>query len=634
MLTLPAFSGQMPAGGDYNYVAAEIVALREHLQWGTQVVWSFGPLGYFNEPFYMDFNSWLIAFSANLAGHVLLFAVIALYLTRINARPWIYVFVAAVVLLTFDRYAGHDFERFAVLDQKVAIASVLLLYLALETSRRREAVGLATIAGLAIAYLFLDKGTFLIAGAGIAAVFIVLCAAQRRPAALVALAASITLGFVTLWLLAGQAIANIPAYFRTMYEIVAGYTPAMSVTDSPAALNAMDQVLLTAGLLALAASAAAIAARFRDWPLVRLALLSAPLIWLQYKNSFARFDENRALEFWALLGVVLGLALAYQIAATDIRRPQVWPAAAALIVCLSLVAGLGPYIGGFSNASPMASTFPFPHNVASYRRAAPLFVDPDLRAREDAQVLATMRLEPLPQAVVDELRGGTVDVVPFDLQEAFGYGLAWDPQPIWLSYSAWTSYLDHLNAQHFSGASAPRFVLFSAFTIDGRYPLFDEPEAYRVLFQRYQVVALAGDYVVLELMPGTSPQAETAAGNAYGQLGKWITVPSHGALRLYGRVHVDYSALGEAMNLLNGPPRLTIRLKYGDGQVSPEYRYVAAVGFDGLDLTGYAPDTNSVTQVLSGQFSQPIQAVEINANEPTAAYHNDITVQFFTVPVL
>lgn len=623
----------MPAGGDYNYVAAEIVALREHLQWGTQIVWSFGPLGYFNEPFYMDFNSWLIAFTANLVGHVGLFAVIALFLTRIRARPWIYVFVAAVVLLTFDRYAGHDFERFAVLDQKVAIASVLLLYLALETSRRSEAVGLAIVAGLAIAYLFLDKGTFLIAGAGIAAVFIVLSAAQRRLGALVALVASMTLGFIAIWLLAGQSIANIPAYFRTMYEIVAGYTPAMAFTDNPASLHAMDQVLLTAGLLGLAALAVAIAARLRDWPLVRLALLSAPLVWLQYKNSFARFDENRALEFWALLGVVLGLALAYQVATTELRRPQAWPAAAALVVCLVLVAGLGPYIGGLSETGPMAPTFPFPHNLASYRHAAPLLLDPSVRATDDAQVLATMRLQPLPQDVVDELRAGTVDVVPFDLQEAFGYGFAWDPQPIWLSYSAWTPYLDHLNAQHFSGASAPRFVLFSAFTIDGRYPLFDEPEAYRVLFQRYQVVALAGNYLVLEQAPSTSLQAETAAGSASGTLGEWITVPSHGALRLYGRLHVSYSLLGEAMNLLNGPPRVTIRFRYGDGEVSPEYRYVAALGPDGLDLSGYALDTDSVQQVLSGQFSQPIQAVEINVNEPIAAYQNDVRVQFFTVPV-
>src|SRR5437868_717351 len=45
VLTVPAFTGAMPAGGEYNYVAAEIVALRDHLQWGTEVVWSYGPLG-------------------------------------------------------------------------------------------------------------------------------------------------------------------------------------------------------------------------------------------------------------------------------------------------------------------------------------------------------------------------------------------------------------------------------------------------------------------------------------------------------------------------------------------------------------------------------------------------------------
>src|SRR5437660_1496825 len=63
VLTVPAFAGAMPPGGEYNYVAAEIVALREHLQWGTQVVWSYGPLGYMNEPVYFDFSSWIVAFT-------------------------------------------------------------------------------------------------------------------------------------------------------------------------------------------------------------------------------------------------------------------------------------------------------------------------------------------------------------------------------------------------------------------------------------------------------------------------------------------------------------------------------------------------------------------------------------------
>src|SRR5581483_8673368 len=136
-----------------------------------------------------------------------------------------------VVILTFDRYAAHEFERFAVLDQKVAIATVLVLYLALLAGRRSESIALAFAGGLAIGYLFVDKGTFLIAGAGIAIVFVALGVASRRFASSLAVIVGIALGFVALWLLAGQSLANVPDYFRTTYDIVVGYTPAMSGID-------------------------------------------------------------------------------------------------------------------------------------------------------------------------------------------------------------------------------------------------------------------------------------------------------------------------------------------------------------------------------------------------------------------
>jgi hypothetical protein len=234
---------------------------------------------------------------------------------------------------------------------------------------------------------------------------------------------------------------------------------------------------------------------------------------------------------------------------------------------------------------------------------------------------------------VSELRGGTVDVVPSDLQVIFAYGFQWDPQPVLLSYNAYRPYLDHLDAQHYSGPQAPRFVLFKTSSIDGRYPLFDEPETYRVLFQRYEVLTQTSRFVVLERRPDGALPPDQHLSSVTGGLGQWISVPPHGDQRVYGRVQVDYSFLGQAMNLVVSPPELHIRFRYGDGTISPAYRFVPANGPDGLELSSYAPDNASLERMAGGEFDQPIKAFQIWADSPAEAYEPVVHVVYVTQPV-
>ena len=62
VFTLPKAGYPLTPYAEYEYQAAMIVALRDHLQWGSQIVWTYGPFGYLNEPAFLDFNSWLVRF--------------------------------------------------------------------------------------------------------------------------------------------------------------------------------------------------------------------------------------------------------------------------------------------------------------------------------------------------------------------------------------------------------------------------------------------------------------------------------------------------------------------------------------------------------------------------------------------
>ncbi len=632
VLTLPIAIYTLPAGSEYDYQAAMTVAFREHLQWGSQVVWAYGPYGYMNEPAFMDFNTWALAFAANLAGHAALFGVLALFLFRIRARPWQWVLLSVVAVLSFDRYTGAPFARFPVLDHEAACVAILLLYLGTEASNRKVAALFAGGAGVIIGYLFLDKGTYILVGGTLVAAYLALNLTRGRAGSVVALVGGVVAGYLVLWLLAGQSIAGIPSYFRTAFEIIAGYTAAMSQSGDDGAKYPTLQLGIAVAMLAAAGLSLLITVWRRDWSLFRLLLLTLSLEVFAFKNSFVRIGEHHSLEFWALAGFLQALVLVRAIARTQaIGSAPAVIAAVTVLVSLVLVGGLGPFIGGIPKMRPSLA---FPANLATDRRALSVFVGPKRRLLEGAQLSVALRAAyPLPPDVVNELRQGSVDVVPSDILLAFAYGLQWDPQPVLLSYSAYRPYLDHLDAQHYVGPQAPRFVLYVAKGIDGRYPLFDEPETYRVLFERYQVREQTSNLLVLERRPDGPLPPELQVSSVTGRLGQWIPVPPHGDQRIYGRVQVGYTLLGQALNLLLSPPELHIRIKYGGGEISPAYRFVPAVAPDGLELSCYAPDTPSVEHMAEGRFDQPIEAIQILADSPAEAYQQVVQVAYFSQSV-
>lgn len=632
VLTLPSAGSPLLPGGEFQYQAAMIVAFREHLQWGSQVIWTYGPYGYMDEPFFMDFTTWALAFVANLIGHVAWFGVLALFLVRIRARPWLWILVSLAIVLLFDRYAGQFWERFPVLDHEAALSAILLLFLAAEAPTPRMASLLAGAAGLIIGYLLLDKGTFLMVGLGLAVAYVVLNLARSRAVSIAALAAGAVAGYLALWTFDGQSIPSIPAYFGTFYEIISGYTGAMSWFRESGAAHPALQLGLGSAMLAATALTLVVTLWQRDWSMFRLVLLTSPLLMFVFKNSFVRFDEGHALAFWALAGVLQSLALVRALAATGRRvTAPVAIAGVSVLASVVLVGGLGSWIGGLPANEP---SFGFPDNLVGDRHALALFLVPGRRQQEEAQVTAALRgAYGLPPDVVDELSQGSTDPLPVDLQAPFAYGLQWDPQPVLQAYNAYGPGLDHLDAQHLAGSNAPRFVLFASGTVDGRYPLFDAPETYRVLFQRYSVLQRASNLLILENQPDEALPPQVSVGSATGQLGQWIPVPPHGDQRLYGRVQVGYSLLGKALYVLNSPPELHIRLMYGGGQVSPVFRFVPAVAPDGLDLSTYAPDDPSIERLAGGHFDQPIEAIQIVADAPSSAYLQAVTVSYFTQPV-
>ena len=108
--------------------------------------------------------------------------------------------------------------------------------------------------------------------------------------------------------------------------------------------------------------------------------------------------------------------------------------------------------------------------------------------------MAWLHLDPAVSGIV---KGGTVDVIPYQLSIVPANGWQWKPRPILHSYSAYTPTLDKLNAAHLASRESADHIIMQWEDIDQRHPLLDDAASWRSLFDHYDVALARPEFLVL-----------------------------------------------------------------------------------------------------------------------------------------
>lgn len=110
---------------------------------------------------------------------------------------------------------------------------------------------------------------------------------------------------------------------------------------------------------------------------------------------------------------------------------------------------------------------------------------------------------PMPDPVVQALRGHRVQVDPYNTGRLWADRLDWGPSAVWALYSAYTPWLDDRNASSISVSSGPDRILryAGAEPVDDRNPDFESPR-YQLTEQcRWQTDVVDGPWQVLRPGP-------------------------------------------------------------------------------------------------------------------------------------
>ena len=221
------------------------MAIKDGLHFGTQVVFTYGPLGFLDGPFIWYGDLAVLAFLYSAALYVG-FCVALVWALR-RSLP-----IVPSVLIAFLIVAVLP-----LLEQSILVA-VLVCLGVLERERSQRTINLFVVGGASFAAV--EALVKLSSGPIVALVFLVaVIGVGARWWQVLGFLGLMGAEILLLWLLAGQSLSTIPDFLENTWQVISGYSAAMLRQREVAAwkviLATLAAAIVTVGLVAASARA-------------------------------------------------------------------------------------------------------------------------------------------------------------------------------------------------------------------------------------------------------------------------------------------------------------------------------------------------------------------------------------------
>ena len=559
-----------PAPGfDASWNIALQMAAVERLHFGTDILFTYGPLGFLRVP--LVAYAWPAVLSA-----VYLFAVRLALATSIVwiARRRFGLAIAILLAYVTMAVTGSDLSSHGP-AQTVPLVFIWCAVAIAEPesamSRRIVLFGGGVLSAVEV-LAKLNEG-LLIAGMCLVAAATM---GDRRGRNLASFAIMFAAVLVALWFATGQGIGNVGDFVEGSFQVMRGYSTALvwtPLTRATAAWWTTGAALLTWALVMVAAWLAG--RELRTPRRVGLLLLALGMGFVAWKEGFVRQDPFHMSVFFAWMlapWIVFGW-----------RGSRPW--------ALTAFAALTIVYFAATESRPV-DVLPPVENARTAVTDLRTVLDPSRREaeRERARIAmrSTYRLEPRSLAL---LRGRTVDVWPWEVGIAWAYGLNWSPVPKFQSPSAYTSWLDQRDAEALTSSAGPQRILRhstggphgrpNTYSVDARYAPYDAPATSLAMLCNFEALRTTPRYQVLGRTANRcgAPRALSSTEASYGQSVRVPKAPGPNEI-VFARVHNASPSGIESLRTFfyRAVPRY-IAFDGGD-----TYRVVPGVLTDGLIL--------------------------------------------------
>lgn len=501
-----------PALDDSWALALNLAHIRG-LQFGPQILFTYGPWGFLDVPLNISRGNLLLG--GLFAVGAVACAWLGFYRAFTRAVPVAAAAVSAAALVTVLALGSQASGLMLV-----GLTLVALDYVASDEARRSAWLP-AALAG-ASALLTQVKFSEGLTLAGVAITCAVFAPSRRLRRIAEALAALVA-GTCVLWLIAGQSVSHLAAWIHGSVEVSLGYTEAMS--HEQVLSNWLTYAVLVAVVLVVGVQ---VARGFRTAPArsaSAVGIVSVALLYLGFREGYGRHDlvhqpffylTSTGLLAWLIgwptratlprvtrtaervgramrvgrvprnvalcvVSVLLTCVVARQ--AFSESAPREFLSVATVLLAAALLAiaktpvlrccALLAVAALMAMASPGLSVVTVAKDWAAEARTLGPGSYRDQHTEAAAGALRdSYAISP---SLVSTIAHHPVAVDNFDTSVVWAYGFSWRPAPVFQQYSAYTAYLDELNAKSIRTASDEQLILRANESVDGRNPVWDPP---------------------------------------------------------------------------------------------------------------------------------------------------------------
>jgi len=536
-----SFFYTLPGGTDGGWQRALNEAIKRHFVFGTDFMFTYGPLGYF-----FTRNLDYVNPVSLLCGDILLFScfyyVLFQYLSKYNG--W---FLIILITLFYYKATGYP--------QSLFLFFIIMSILNIKNDFKKTIeLILCAVSGIVVFFVKINYGIVVVLILLLIAGYLLF---NNRKSLLIFLCAT-ALSFI--WIYSNVNI-DLVNYVKYSVPLIAGYNESMQIEIQPKQAPYLSVILyiLVFTVTILWYCWKAWIDRTFNYKYPFVALLLSLMFFLMYKNGFTRADGHSlecltALPFFMVLTMLV----------TDHGASK-----KAKTICIFAIfvsdynLTLPKYENGDTGAMYHATIGPAINYFSTINKKAD----------------STTSFWRLPKDKLQMIGNNTIDILPIDVTTLLLNHLNYDPRPVVQSYSAYDPKLDSLNAYHFFKPSRPEFAMIQIESIDNRYASWDESMTKAVLRLNYdycsyvsmnndtELVNNASSYLLLRSNKTTSMAKWPKFEKLYEKeinLEDTVNINFPDDQAIYMTADFEYNTIGKIKNVIYQPAILFVSFFFNE----------------------------------------------------------------------
>ncbi len=553
----------------WTFSMNEVVA--QDLKIGEEIIFNFGPYASIYTGEYHPATDHLMILGSLFFG--LCYTVALLYLAK-DKKAYLlaFLFFGAVIRLVGDPL----FFSYPLILGACASKFILVANHHKKPNRTHWQILAIILMFAPLGLLPLIKGSFLlICGATAVVISSYFLYHRDRMLALIALISPIASSTI-FWIVSGQSLLSLPAYFGGISQIISGYTEAMALQG-----NNKEIVAYLLSAIAIIWTIVKSSETTRSTKIF-LNICFALFLFIAFKAGFVRHDGHARVAGTSLVVATLLIGLAYT---TDKR----------LMIALLISIIAWAYID--MNHINSSTSRVFENIRQTYIGAwdgirSRAKESNDLKDRFEHSLYEIRKIYAVPALQ------GTTDIYSYEQSFLLASNNKWNPRPTFQSYQVYNK-LAQINEQHLRGNSSPDNVLFCVEPIDGRLPSLEDGLSWPALFDNYTVTMLYNDLAYLRKKQTIkSSSTFNVIYEGIHKTGENVVLPVTSA-PIYAEIDLAPTLLGKFLGIVFKYPELKITLKFTDG-TSKDYRVVSNMMKTGFFISPLAQNTKDFVLLATG----------------------------------